>query len=70
MAVPVDAEGGLSTGSRTPLFRIRGCGIVSSTDLFSYDVAADGQRFLVNQYVKPVQVQPLNIVLNATAANR
>jgi hypothetical protein len=33
-------------------------------------VTADGQRFLVNQYVKPVQVQPHNIVLNATAANR
>ena len=70
MAVPVNAEGGLSTGSPAPLFRIRGRGIVSSTDLFSYDVTADGQRFLVNQYVKPLQVQPLNIVLNATAANR
>ena len=67
MAVPVSAEGGLSTGTPVPLFQIRGRAIVSSTDLFSYDVTADGQRFLVNQYVKPEQVQPLNIVLNATA---
>ncbi|HEY5175338.1 MAG TPA: hypothetical protein VII95_07205 [Terriglobales bacterium] len=67
MAVPVTAEGGLSTGTPVPLFQIRGRSIVSSTDLFSYDVTADGQRFLVNQYVKPAQIQPLNIVLNATA---
>jgi len=67
MAVPVTAEGGLSTGTPVPLFQIRDRSIVSSTDLFSYDVTADGQRFLVNQYVKPAQIQPLNIVLNATA---
>jgi Tol biopolymer transport system component len=67
MAVPVTAEGGLSTGSPVPLFQIRGRSIVSSTDLFSYDVTADGQRFLVNQYVRPTQILPLNIVLNATA---
>jgi hypothetical protein len=67
IAVPVSAEGGLATGTPLPLFQIRGRAIVSSTDLFSYDVTADGQRFLVNQYVKPEQVQPLNIVLNATA---
>jgi Tol biopolymer transport system component len=67
MAVPVTAEGGISTGTPVPLFQIRDRSIVSSTDLFSYDVTADGQRFLVNQYVKPAQIQPLNIVLKATA---
>ncbi len=70
MAVSVSAEGGLATGTPVPLFQIRGRAIVSSTDLFNYDVTADGQRFLVNQYVKPAQVQPLNIVLNATAGMR
>jgi len=70
MAVPVGAENGLSTGTPQPLFPIRGRTIVSSTDLFSYDVTADGKRFLVNQYVKPAQIAPLNIVLNSTAGMR
>jgi len=70
MAAPVSAEGALSTGTPVPLFQVPGRADVSSTDLFSYDVTADGQRFLVNQYVKPAQVPPLNIVLNATAASR
>jgi len=67
MSVAVTAAGGLSTGLPTPLFQIHPRAPVSSTDIFSYDVTADGQRFLVNQYVKPPQVLPLNIVLNATA---
>jgi len=70
MAVAVSAQGGLSTGMPVPLFQVPGRTIISSTDLFSYDVTADGQRFLVNQYVKPAQVPPLNIVLNATAGMR
>ncbi len=70
MAVPVSAAGGLSTGMPVPLFPVRGRAIVSSTDLFSYDVTADGQRFLVNQYVRPAQAPPLNIVLHATAGLR
>jgi hypothetical protein len=39
----------------------------SSTDLFTYDVTKDGSRFLVNRYLKPPNVQPLNIVLNSAA---
>ena len=31
------------------------------------DVTNDGKRFLVNRYVKPASVPPLNIVLHATA---
>jgi eukaryotic-like serine/threonine-protein kinase len=67
MSVAVSAEGGLSTGPPTSLFQIHARAPVSSTDLFSYDVTPDGQRFLVNQYVKPAQIPPLNIVLNSTA---
>jgi Tol biopolymer transport system component len=67
MSVAVTAAGGLSTGPPTPLFQIHTRAPVSSTDIFSYDVTADGQRFLVNQYVRPAQIQPLNIVLNSTA---
>jgi len=70
MAVPVNSGGELSTGTPVFLFQVPGRANVSSTDLFSYDVTADGQRFLVNQYVKPAEVPPLNIVLNATAGMR
>lgn len=65
--VPVSSEGSFSTGNPTPLFRTQLRAQVSSTDLFSYDVTKDGQRFLVNRYAKPAQVAPLHIVLNATA---
>jgi hypothetical protein len=47
------------------LFPIRARAPISSTDLFTYDVAPDGKRFLVNQYVRPEQAPPLNIVLHA-----
>jgi len=50
-----------------PLFQVRGRAHVSSTDLFTYDVSKDGQRFLVNRYLKPDHPLPLTIVLNATA---
>jgi len=65
ISVPVSAEGGFSAGAPTPLFPIRARAPVSSTDLFTYDVAKDGKRFLVNRYVKPEHIEPLTVVLNA-----
>jgi len=67
MAVPVNDIGTFSTGSPAPLFQIRGRAPISSTDLYTYDVAKDRKRFLVNRYVKPEHVAPLNIVFNAAA---
>ncbi len=66
-AVPVSAVGTFSTGTPTPLFQFHGRAPISSTDVFSYDVAKDGKRFLVNRYVKPERITPLTIVLNAAA---
>lgn len=66
-AVSVNGEGTFSAGNPTPLFRTQLRAPVSSTDMFSYDVTKDGQRFLVDRYAKPQQVAPLHIVLNATA---
>jgi len=66
-AVPVNTEGAFSTGAPSPLFQIHGRAAISSTDLFTYDVTKDGKRFLVNRYVKPDQIAPLNIVFNAGA---
>ena len=62
MAVPVEAGGTFSSGAPAPLFQIRGRAPISSTDLFTYDVTKDGQRFLVNEYLKPDHVPPLTIV--------
>ena len=67
MAVPVTSDGTFAAGNPTPLFRTQFRAPVSSTDLFSYDVTKDGQRFLVNRYAKPAHVAPLHIILNATA---
>jgi Tol biopolymer transport system component len=67
-AVPVMATAdSFSTGNPTPLFQVHGRAPISSTDVFTYDVAKDGQRFLVNRYVKPDHLAPLTVVLHATA---
>jgi serine/threonine protein kinase len=64
-SVSVDTKDTFSTGAPQPLFQIRGRAAISATDHFSYDVADDGQRFLINRYVKPDHVDPLTIVLHA-----
>ena len=69
-AVPVNGDGAFSTGKPTPLFQSQLRAQVSSTDVFTYDVTKDGQRFLVNRYSKPQQVVPLHVVLNATTDSR
>src|SRR4029077_3808568 len=69
MAVPVDSSATFSSGEPTPLFQVRGRAPISSTDLFTYDVAKDGQRFLVNEYLKPDHVTPLTIVQHIFSAS-
>jgi Tol biopolymer transport system component len=69
-AVPVTTEGTFSTGNPIPLFQTQFRAHVSSTDLYSYDVTKDGQRFLINRYFKPQQVAPLRVVLNSTSELR
>jgi eukaryotic-like serine/threonine-protein kinase len=64
-AVSVDASGVFVTGTPVPLFQIRGRASISSTDVFTYDVAKDGKRFLVNRYEKPEHIPPLTILLSA-----
>ncbi len=64
-AVSVNGASAFVTGTPAPLFQIRGRAPISSTDVFTYDVAKDGKRFLVNRYVKPEHVPPLTILLQA-----
>ncbi len=67
VSVAVSSEGSLSTGAPTTLFQTHARSSVSSSDFFSYDVTPDGNRFLVDRYVRPAQTPPLDIVLHATA---
>jgi hypothetical protein len=64
-SVGVSNDHGFSTSAPSPLFQIHGRAPISSTDLFTYDVTKDGQRFLVNRYVPPEQSAPLTMLLNA-----
>jgi eukaryotic-like serine/threonine-protein kinase len=66
-AVPVNEEGTFSAGNPTRLFQSHGRAQISSTDLFTYDVTKDGQRFLMNRYSKPSRIAPLQIILNAAS---
>jgi dipeptidyl aminopeptidase/acylaminoacyl peptidase len=70
VAVPVNSEGSLSTGTPKRLFQSHARSAVSSSDLFSYDVTPDGQRFLIDRYMKPATTPPLSIILNSTSANQ
>jgi len=65
-AVPVNGEGSFSSGTPVPLFQEHARSVISSTDLFTYDVTKDGNRFIVNRFVKPEHPVPLTIILNAT----
>jgi eukaryotic-like serine/threonine-protein kinase len=67
MSVPVTATGdSFSSGTPAPLFQVGGRAAISSTDIFTYDVAKDGNRFLVNRYVQPDHIEPLTVVFNAS----
>ena len=66
-AAAVSTIGTFSTGTPVSLFQFHGRAPISSTDVFSYDVTKDGKRFLVNKYVKPENIAPLTIILNADA---
>jgi hypothetical protein len=63
-SVPISTIGTFSSGTPVPMFQFHGRAAISSTDVFSYDVAKDGKRFLVNRYLKPEHIEPLTIVLN------
>lgn len=66
-AVPVSAGETFETGTPARLFTTRGREPVSSTDFYTYDVTADGQRFLVNRIAKPTHPSPAYVVLDWTA---
>jgi Tol biopolymer transport system component len=68
MAVDVAPGATFEAGSAKPLFQARFREPVSANDVFSYDVSADGQRFLVTTRVDEIPSSPLTLVVNWTAA--
>jgi Tol biopolymer transport system component len=63
MAVDVDAGRGLRAGTPRPLFELR-------EGAFTWDVTADGERFLVNVPVIQSSSVPLSVVVNWAAGLR
>jgi eukaryotic-like serine/threonine-protein kinase len=66
MAVPVKTERTFEAGIPVPLFPTRvSAGVVPYPA--TYDVSADGQRFLMNAIVEDAPVSPIAVVVNWTA---
>ncbi len=63
MALPVEPlAGGLRIGVSKPLFRMRSPR--TSTSLFPYDAAADGQRFIVLDPLSDASAVPITVIVN------
>jgi Tol biopolymer transport system component/predicted Ser/Thr protein kinase len=65
MAVPVKLmESNFESGSPVALFQAHLRQPISAMDVVSYDVSADGQRFLVNTKMQESNPAPMSIILN------
>src|SRR6202049_1189372 len=63
MAVPVKTGSNFDAGTPTALFQANPREMVATSELFSYDVSNDGQKFLVNASSKAAMA-PMSVVLN------
>ena len=68
MAAPVSTGASFESGSPAALFQTHRRQAISSQDIFSYDVSADGQRFLIATQVDESAAAPLSVFLNWTSA--
>lgn len=64
MAVAVKIGTNFESGAPVALFLTRRRTSVSASDVFSYDVSADGQRFLINTKMNEGTAAPLSVLLN------
>ena len=64
MAADVKTGVGFEAGLPAPLFQTHPRQPLSAMDFFTYDVTADGQKFLVNSKVDMSNSAPLSVVLN------
>jgi len=68
MSVPIAGGANFDAGSPVALFQAIPRVLVATSELVTYDVVKDGQRFLVNTQMKDPKSQPLTVILNWTAA--
>jgi Tol biopolymer transport system component len=68
MAVEIKTGSGFEAGSPVTLFQTHPRQHVSTMDVSSYDVTADGRRFLINTRVDDPTATPVSIVLNWASA--
>jgi eukaryotic-like serine/threonine-protein kinase len=64
MAVPITGGTNFDSGSPVPLFQAVPREMGATSELAEYDVARDGQRFLVNTQVRDPETQPMSVILN------
>jgi eukaryotic-like serine/threonine-protein kinase len=67
MAAEVKNAAGFEAGPPAPLFVTHPRQPLSAMDFFSYDVTADGQKFLVNTKMDTTSSAPLSVILNWSA---
>jgi Tol biopolymer transport system component len=67
MAAAVTAGTSFEAGSPVALFQTHPRQPVSASDVFSYDVSGDGQRFLILSKVDEANPAPLSVFLNWTS---
>ena len=66
MSVPVKTSSNFDPGTPTVLFQANPREMFATSELFSYDVSNDGQKFLVNTQLK-TETTPMSVVLNWSA---
>ncbi len=64
MAATVGTGSNFEAGPPVTLFQTQRRQPISAQDFFSYDVTADGQRFLINSKLDTPNAAPLSIILN------
>src|ERR1700728_4267400 len=67
MAVPVSGGANFDAGSPIALFQANPRVLMATSELVAYDVAKDGQRFLINTQLSNPEAQPMSVVLNWSA---
>lgn len=64
MAVSVETASTFEFDVPAPLFQTAAHEPITAEEFFTYDVSADGRRFLINVNAEQNQPRPLNIILN------
>ncbi len=70
VALPVKEGANFNSGAPVALFQANAGQPVATSEQVAYDVTQDGQRFLINTYVKNGEIRPMTVVLNWDAESR